>query len=157
MNVRGIASDTGDEMTLELPDFSAEEIGQLSNLSLSSNELKSKIDNLAISADAKVLLFQFAKQVVRVGETVVKIGQKVLETILAVIKAYPHTSFGLVFGAVAGTLVGTIPMIGWVLGPLVTPIFILFGMSVGAVMDIADKAVERRIKASLAQYEPLRG
>lgn len=157
MKISGTASDTGEEMSVKVADFSIDELNRLSGSVLSAGELKAKIENLPISADAKVLLFQFSRQVVRIGEKVIKIGQKVLETILDIIKAYPHTSFGVVFGAVAGALVGAIPIIGWVLGPVVTPLFILFGMSLGAVMDIADKAVERRIKASIAQYEPLRG
>lgn len=157
MKVSGTAFDSGEDMVIEVGDIEANEVEQLAEISLSGSALKAKIDNLAISADAKALLYQFSKQVIRVGEKAVKIGQKVLETILDVIKAYPNTTFGAVFGAVAGTLVASIPLIGWVLGPVVTPILVLFGISAGAVMDFADKAVERRIWASLAQYEPLRG
>ena len=156
MKVSGIAFDTGKDMAIEVGDNAFDEIRQLAATSYSVSELTAKIENLAISADAKVLLLQFSKQVIRVGEAVVKIGQKVLETVLQVIKTYPYTTFGAVFGAVAGALVTSIPLVGWVLGPLVTPLLVLFGISAGALMDFADKAVALRIKASLAQYEPLR-
>ncbi|WP_170560500.1 hypothetical protein [Ruegeria lacuscaerulensis] len=156
MKVSGIADDTGEAVTQEISDVSSEELQSMASLGLSSGELKAKIDNLAISADAKALLFQVATKVIRVGETVIKIGQKILETVLEVIKTYPNTTFGVVFGAIAGTLISSIPVIGWVLGPIVTPILILFGMSAGAVMDISDKALERRVMSSLAEFDALK-
>ncbi len=156
MKVSGIADDTGEAVTQEISDVSAEELQSMASLGLSPGELKAKIDNLAISADAKALLFQVATKVIRVGETVIKIGQKILENVLEIVKAYPNTSFGVVFGAIAGTLVSSIPVVGWVLGPLVAPILILLGMSAGAVLDFKDKAAEIHVKASLVQYDPLR-
>lgn len=156
MKVSGIVDDTGEAVFQEISDVSVEELQSLASLGLSSGELKAKIDNLAVSADAKALLFQVATKVIRVGETVIKIGQKILETVLEIIKAYPNTSFGVVFGAIAGTLVSSIPVIGWVLGPIVTPILVLFGMSAGAVMDFSNKAVERRVMASLAEFNALK-
>ncbi|WP_406645691.1 hypothetical protein QEZ52_17135 [Aliisedimentitalea scapharcae] len=156
MKVSGIADDTGEAVTQEISDVSAEELQSMATLDLSTGELKAKIDNLDVSADVKALLFQIATKVIRVGETVVKIGQKILETVLTVIKSYPNTTFGVVFGAIAGTLISSIPVIGWVLGPVVTPILILFGMSAGAVMDISDKALERRVMASLVEFDALK-
>ncbi|NOD49990.1 MULTISPECIES: hypothetical protein [unclassified Ruegeria] len=156
MKVSGIASDTGEAVAQEISDVSVEELQSMATLGLSSGELKARIDNLAVSADAKVLLFQVATKVIRVGETVVKIGQKILETVFEVIKTYPNTSFGVVFGAIAGTLVSSIPIIGWVLGPVITPLLVVFGMTVGVAVDIADKAAERSIRTYLARFEPLK-
>lgn len=156
MKVSGMATETGKYFTEEIPDLSSEELQQLTSLGLSSKDLKAKIDNLSISADAKVLLFQIATKVIRVGESVINIGQKVLESVLEIIRTYPNTSFGIVFGAVAGTLVSSIPVIGWVLGPLVAPILMLLGISAGAYLDFKNKAVETRIKSSLTLYDPLR-
>lgn len=156
MQISGIASDTGEERTDEIPEVSLDNLKQLTSLDLSSKQLKARIDNLSISADVKVLLFQIATKVLKVGETVIRIGQKVIEAVLKVLSMYPHTSFRFVFGAIAGALIGSIPLIGWVLGPLVTPILMALGLLSGAMQDFSEKAIETRVKASLTPFAPLK-
>ncbi len=95
------------------------------------------------------MLMKLAKKVIRVGEIVVKIGQKVLELVIKFVSRYPNTTFGAVFGAIAGYLVSSIPIIGFVLGPLVSPILLLVGVVYGAKSDLIDLAIEGRIKSSL--------
>lgn len=157
MKVSGIAGDTKEAVTQEISDVSAEELQSMASLGLSSGELKAWIDNLAVSADAKVLLFQVATKVIRVGETVVKIGQKILELVMKIVESYPNSTFGLVFGAIAGALVGAVPIIGVVLGPLVTPILAALGLMLGAKQDFVDKALEARIREAQAFFDPLKG
>lgn len=157
MQASGVSSDIGDQMVLELSDEQTEEVFKLASLEFTSSELKRKIDNLDVSADVKALLYRFATKAVRVGEKVIKIGQKILETIMKFISEYPNTTFGFVFGAIAGTLVGSVPLVGWVLGPLVTPIFMALGLVLGAKQDFSDKALESRVKASVTPFFAFNG
>ncbi|WP_412555278.1 hypothetical protein [Shimia sp. MIT1388] len=157
MQASGVSSDTGDQMVLELSDEQTEEVFKLASLEFTSSELKQKIDNLDVSADVKALLYKFTTKAVRVGEKVIKIGQKILETIIRVISEYPNTTFGFIFGAIAGTLVGSVPLVGWVLGPLVTPIFMALGLVLGAKQDFLDKALESRVKASVEPFFAFNG
>ncbi|MFW8596148.1 hypothetical protein [Cribrihabitans neustonicus] len=143
-------------MTTEISDENRESIEWLSQMGLKPSELKARIETLDISADAKVILLQLATKVVRIGETVVKIGQKVLELVFKFTSSYPNTTFGVVFGAIAGTLISSIPIIGFVLGPLVSPILLLLGIALGAKTDFVEKAMEARIKSSLEPFNALK-
>ncbi|MDO6478449.1 hypothetical protein [Shimia thalassica] len=146
----------GESQKVDVREIAAPELEKLAFLELSNQELKARIDNLSVSADVKALLFKMAKGVLRVGSTVIKIGQKIIESIFQVLKRFPNASFGLVFGAIAGSLVTSVPIIGFILGPVVTPLFAAFGLVFGANADFADQAVERRVKEALATFEPLR-
>lgn len=155
MQAIGASPDGGGQMVLELSDEKSDDILKLASLEFSKKDLKQKIDNLDVSADTKSLLFTLATKVIKVGDVVVKIGQKILETVVKFVSAYPHTSFGIVFGAVAGVLVGSVPIIGWVLGPIVTPIMIALGLTLGAKQDFMDKVLERRLSASIDPFRVL--
>ena len=160
MRITGVAPDTGEQMTTEISDDNKENIEWLSQMGLKPHELKARIETLDISADAKVILLQLATKVVRIGETVVKIGQKVLELVFKFIARYPNTTFGIVFGAIAGTLVSSIPIVGFVLGPLVSPILLLLGIAFGAKTDLSEIAQEtriaERIRSSLEPFNALK-
>ena len=52
-------------------------------------------------------------------------------------------------------MVGSVPIIGWVLGPIVTPIMIALGLTLGAKQDFMDKVLERRLSASVDPFKVL--
>ena len=157
MKASGLAPDSGDQSIMDLSDDQVNEVFKFATLEFTSAQLQRNIDNLDVSADVKLLLFKVSTRVIRVGETVVKIGQKVLETALRFLRAFPNTTFGVIFGAIAGALLGSVPLVGWVLGPLVTPILLALGVVHGAKQDLLDKALESRIKASVMEYSVLDG
>lgn len=154
----------GEKMKLEVtnpetgqPDLSEEFLTELTTQTLLKKELLSRLDNLPVSADAKALLCKMAGTAMKVGTTVVKIGHKILEVVLGIVTRFPNASFGLVFGAIAGALIGGIPLIGFVLGPVVTPLLAAFGLLMGAKADFADAALEGRIMEAVAAFDPLKG
>ena len=94
------------------------------------------IESLEISADAKALLMSVANAAATVGDIVVSVGLKVIETIKWALERYPSTAFGIVVGGVLSWLVAGIPLIGFLIGPLLTPLFMAFGIGAGAISDM---------------------
>jgi nucleoside permease NupC len=122
---------------------------------MSDAEIKKSIDGLNISADAKQFLYTFSKATIQAGEFVLKIGRKIIDFVCMVYREHPGATFGLIFGAIAGFLIAAIPIIGFVLGPLFTPIAMALGLVVGAVDDLKDKELSRKIQTINAEFSPL--
>lgn len=148
--------ETGQTMQIECTAESEDEIRDLLSFDLSEDALKKRISALAISADAKSVLFTVAKTTIRVGHVVIKIGRKVLDIITKILADFPMASTGAVFGAIFGYLVTSVPIIGFVFGPFVGTLAIALGFAVGAIQDLGNKALERRIEASLVSIETLK-
>ena len=128
----------------------------LKSIALSEDELRNQVNRLPLSADAKRILFAVARATISAGRVVIRIGQKILETVMWLLRNFPNATTGLVIGAVLGWLVSSIPIIGVILGPVVTPLFAALGLAIGAVEDIKDKALEREIRNQVRQYDNLR-
>jgi len=156
MIVEAVEPESGKTMQMECAAESEGEIRDLLSFDLSEVLLKKRIDALAISADAKSILFTIAKTTIRVGSMVVKIGRKVLDTITTILAEFPMASTGTIFGAIFGYLVTSVPIIGFVFGPFIGALAIAFGFAVGAIQDMGNKALERRIRLSVVSFETLK-
>jgi len=156
MKITAINPETGAEFQAESKSITSEFISMMANFEMTDESIKRMIDNLDVSADAKLLLYKFSKATIKAGEYVLKIGRKIIDVICTVFKEYRHASFGMVFGAIAGLLISSIPIIGWVLGPIVTPILTVFGMLGGLYEDMKDKQLERKITEITAKFTPLK-
>lgn len=132
------------------------DIRDLLSFDLSEDALKQRIGKLAISADTKSILFIIAKTTIVVGTTVLKIGRKILDIISTILGEYPMASTGTIFGAIFGYLISSVPIIGMIFGPLVGTLAIAFGFAAGAMQDLGNKALERRIKSSLTSFDALK-
>ena len=156
MIVEAIEPETGKTMQMECAAESEDEIRDLLSFDLSEDMLKKRIGALAISADAKSVLFTITKTTIRVGSTVIKIGRKVLDIITTILGEFPMASTGAIFGAIFGYLVTSVPVIGFIFGPFVGALAIAFGLAAGAIQDLGNKALERRIKSSVVSFETLK-
>lgn len=156
MKIEAVDPNTGNNVEMECAAESADEIRDLLSFDLSEEALKKRLDQLAISADAKSVLFTIAKTTIKVGDFIVRIGRKVLDVIISLLGEFPMTSTGTIFGAIFGYLVTSIPLIGLIFGPFVGTLAIAFGFAVGAMQDLGNKALERRIRASMASFENLK-
>ncbi|MDX8389398.1 MAG: hypothetical protein R8M38_02810 [Mariprofundaceae bacterium] len=156
MKATAIEPKTGQEIHVEIDDVTPTFIEEMASFDMSDEGIKKMIDALDISADAKLLLYSFSKATIRIGEYVLKIGRKIIDFVCLLFQKYPNASFGMVFGAIAGFLVATIPILGAVLGPLVTPILIAFGMISGLKEDIKDMELARKISEINGAFSPLR-
>jgi hypothetical protein len=100
-----------------------------------------RIDRLEMSADAKALLRDLARITIRVGEVVVAIGRKVVDFAFELIKAFPNTLFGVIVGLIVAALVASVPVIGAMLAPVV----VAFGIAKGALEDVKDSGLRGRV------------
>lgn len=151
MHVRGVEPNTGKEADLEIPEDQQGFFEALANLDLSDSAIKRMIDRLDISADAKSLLYSLSKASILIGERIVKIGRKILDYVCKMLKEFPHTALGLILGGVAAALFSAIPGLGFLLGPLISPILMLVGFVGGVVIDFQDKMLTRKISARVAE------
>jgi hypothetical protein len=145
MRISGLNPATGEQVAIESADANKDFVDAMMNFSLSEEDIKNLIDKLNVSADIKSALFQLSKTTIRIGQSILKIGRKIIDYIATIFKEFPSASFGMIFGAIVGFLISSIPFLGVVLGPIVTPIIIALGMIVGVYNDIQDKALVRRI------------
>jgi len=113
--------------------------------SLSLRKIKSSIERLNCSADTKALLMDLAQITLTVGERIVAVGRKIITVAFDLVERYPNTTFGLVVGLTLSVLVSSVPLLGFLLGPLLTPLFLAFGLSMGALADFKEFGVRSRI------------
>ena len=108
-------------------------------------ELRNRIEQLSISADAKSILIGMADISAKAGDTVIAIGRHVLGFIFDLFRQFPNSSFGLIAGFVIGSLIGAIPLFGAALAAVFTPLLMAFGLARGAVADLGNAAIRDRM------------
>ena len=110
--------------------------------------VKRKLENLDISADQKMQLWEkikvYAQAVFRVGKQLISIGRKIFDSVLYIIRTYPNTAAGLAVGAVLSALIGAIPIIGWLLNGLASVILPLIGGILGYRSDRSVKGYKKQ-------------
>ncbi len=150
-------SKTGKGFSGEAAKLNEKTIGSFfDKFNVSEEEIDRWIRGLAISADAKMIMSDIAKTTIRAGDFVIRIGRKILDVIEWLLREFPKATLGLILGAVIGTLVISIPVIGVVIGPLFKTIVMVLGITIGSVEDIKDKNMARRIQEAMMQLETLK-
>jgi len=155
MKIKGRDEETGHEYETEAAEANEEFVEKMSESDMTDEEIKRIIDKLNISADGKYLLYKLSKGAIQIGRYIVKIGRKIIDFICRIFTDYPSASFGMIFGAIAGVLIASIPIVGVTLGSIVTPLLMLFGLAKGLQEEIKDKTLARRIAQANAQFKPL--
>ena len=156
MKITAINPENGAEFQAESRSITSEFITMMADFEMTDEGIKRMIDTLDVSADVKSLLYTFSKATIKAGEYVLKVGRKIIDYVCIVFREFRNASFGMVFGAIAGLLISIIPVIGWMLGAIVTPILILLGMAGGLYEDLKDKQLERKITEITAKFTPLK-
>ncbi|MDE4063693.1 hypothetical protein [Phaeobacter gallaeciensis] len=156
MKVEAVDPRTGSVNELFVQASSIDDIKDLLSFDLPEEALKKRLDNLAISADAKSLLFTLIKSTIKVGTVVVKIGRKFLDLIITILADFPTATTGAIFGAILGHLIGSIPVVGLVFGPFIGPLAIALGFAVGGLQDFSNRAMAQRVAASVASFDGLK-
>jgi len=155
MKIKGRDEETGQEHEAEANEANEEFVEKMNESGMTDEEIKRIIDKLNISADGKYLLYKLSKGAIQIGRYIVRIGRKIIDFICRIFTDYPSASFGMIFGAIAGVLIASIPIVGVALGSIVTPLLMLFGLAKGLQEEIKDKALARRIAQANAQFKPL--
>lgn len=110
-------------------------------------QIEAAIEKLTISADAKALLVDMSLITLNVGKVVLSLGKTILTFVIGILKRFPNTAFGIVIGVTVSILVGGIPLVGAVLGPLLGKLVTVFGLTMRAVADFKDAAIRSEIAA----------
>lgn len=155
MKVKGVSPDGKQSVEFESDAIDTDFINRMLSFELSGEDIRKRIDRLAVSADVKSLLYALAKASITVGQTVVRIGRKVIDFVCTLLKDFPKLTFFALLGAIAGFLVASIPIIGFVIGPILTPIAIALGAAFGVLEDLRDQSLRRKIAEFHAQFSPL--
>ena len=96
MKAEAVNEATSERVTVELSDEQVEQLGFLERELLSDRRLDQYIDNLDISADAKALLASMMHTSIRIGDKILRIGKRILEIVMALVKQFPNAAFGLI-------------------------------------------------------------
>jgi hypothetical protein len=157
MRVKGRDPVTGKPISVEASGITDSVLKFLSDFDVSDKKVKEVIDQLDVSADAKSALFAIAKVTIVVGGQIIKIGRKILDVIVRLANEFPNAGFGAILGGVLGFLVGSVPFIGLILGPICTPLLIAFGLAVGTMQDFRDKALVSKIISAQQNFSTVSG
>ena len=156
MIIEAIDPTTGNTIHLDLADSQSRNLVELSTERISDNKLSSYLDNLDISADAKLLLENIRAITIKVGNAIVTIGKKILEIIVVLIKKFPNTAVGILVGLFLSILVASVPLIGTLLALTLKPWLVLFGIGVGLKEDLKDKSLSQMLDDAVDIFSPLK-
>ena len=155
MKIEGDNPETGNHFETDAKKVDQSFINSMLDFKVSDLDIKKLIESLDVSADIKSLLYAFSKATIKAGQFILKIGRKIIDFVCLIFKEYPGVTFGVIFGAIAGFLIATIPIIGVILGPFIKPLAIAFGLVGGLREDIKDKNLARKIADINAKFSPL--
>lgn len=102
MLVKGVSPDGKKAVEFESELIGREFIDRMVNFDLSEDDVRKRIDRLAVSADVKSLLYSLAKASIAIGAQVVRIGRKVIDYVCMLVKEFPKVTFFALLGAIAG-------------------------------------------------------
>ena len=80
-----------------------------------------------------------------------KVGIKIIESVVYLIKKYPNTAMGLVIGATIGLLLSSIPIFGWILSSIILPLCVALGLAFGFWEDLNDESLKNSIKNHIGE------
>lgn len=119
-------------------------VAQLNNTA-PTRQIERAIEKLEISADAKALLLDMSRITMKVGQAVLSLGKAILTFVLDILKRFPYATFGIVVGVTVAVIVGSIPLVGAILGPLLGKLVAVFGLTAGTLIDFKDAAIRFEI------------
>ncbi|MDV7141750.1 hypothetical protein R3X27_03545 [Tropicimonas sp. TH_r6] len=121
-------------------------------------KIKSYLDNTALSADMKALLYDVAKVTVKIGERVVAIGRYVLSLASALMEKYPSmllaAAVGLVLVTLTGGVLGSVPVFG-AIAVYLSKIAALIGVAKGYFEDLRQNVAKSEMDRVAAQFAAL--
>ena len=147
--------ETGERFYVDLDDARYADLKLLMREQMTDKKLERYLDNLPISADAKVHLAEFSKVTLRVGKKIFKIGKRIIEIAVYLAAEFPNMTFAVVIGSLLWALVGKIPIIGVALSALTLLIITALAVQ-GAIEDIGVRYSRKREEARRA-FAPIAG
>lgn len=121
----------------------------------SDAQILRQIESLSVSADAKALLADLLKLATRVGEVVLRVGRKIIDFVLALVRAFPHMGFAALVAVVVTALISMVPFVGVALASVLGPLALALGIVVGGAVDFQSADLEARVRDFAAEFSGL--
>ena len=136
---------TGEWETIDISEEQFNSFNKINEEATSTDKLKNYIDNLNISPEMKAMLDSILNLTIKVGEMIVNIGRKIIEVVIYIVQQFPNMVMGTIIGFILGTLISSIPILGWIFGPIVIPALTFIGATYGLSFDMTDKNTKNTI------------
>lgn len=120
----------------------------------SDPQILRRIESLDVSADAKALLADVLRLATRVGDTVLRIGRKILDFVLTMVRQFPALGFAVAVVAVITLLVSLVPFIGGALASLIGPLGLALGVAGAATLEMMEPDFRQRVADFAAGFQP---
>ena len=127
----------------------------VNNTERTDAQILRRIESLDVSADVKALLSDLLRLATQVGEAVLRVGRKILDFVLTMIRQFPALSFAVVIAAVLTLLVSMVPLLGGILASILGPLLIALGVAGGAALEIQTGDLRERVARFAARFQPL--
>lgn len=114
--------------------------------------IRRRIERLDAPADIKVLLEKLFEATLVVGDKIIQVGSRILDVIFDFAKAYPSIALGVAAALVISFLVHSIPGLGPILSPFLTPILLILGIGFGALNEMMDVSMKVKMAGVEAQF-----
>jgi len=147
IKIREPKTDQWKTITISQKQFQS--LHDLNEGSTSKDKLLYSIEKLNINPDIKSFLETVLHYTIDVGGTLIKVGEKIVEIILSIYKHFPKALLGAIIGLVIGVIISKIPLLGWALNWILTPLAIIAGAVIGAKSDIADKDLLNSVETKI--------
>ncbi|MEO5367440.1 MAG: hypothetical protein H7831_14040 [Magnetococcus sp. WYHC-3] len=149
---------TEETLSAEVRDMDEQALHVLVREHASDEQIRRRLDNLPLSAEAKVLLYRFSQYSMNVGGTLLRIGKKILEVVLMLVDQFPVTTVGVLLAALLTLLIASIPWIGQFLAGFLGPVLMIFGLGAGVWKDINrdHRALADAIQRGVEIFSPLK-
>ncbi len=121
----------------------------------SDAQILRRIESLSVSADAKALLADLLKLATRVGQVVLRVGRKIIDFVLSLVRAFPHMGFAALVAVVVTALISMVPFIGLALASVLGPLALALGIVVGGAVDFQSADLESRVRDFAAEVSEL--
>jgi hypothetical protein len=128
--------------TFEVDDdaIDLEQLIKRSNACGSDEEYESKIDNMeGLTRGWRDILKLIIRCTFKIGDYIIKIGKILFNILLYLLLHFFNMIIGTLVGLFFGILCSSIPVLGVILGPMVTPVFALSGGVLGYLKDMTQK------------------
>lgn len=114
-----------------------------------------RIESLSISADAKALLADLLKLATRVGQTVLRVGRKIIDFVLSLVRAFPHMGFAALLAVVVTTLIAMVPFVGVALASALGPLALALSIAIGGTLDFMSPDLDVRVREFASGFSGL--
>jgi len=151
---------TGQWKTITISQGQFQSLHDLNEGTSTHDKLLVTIENLDASPEIKSFLETALNYTIDISGTIIKVGRKIVDIILGVYKHFPKATIGSVIGLTIGILISKIPLLGWALNWIITPLATVTGTVIGAKSDLEDKdlldEVESKIGSAFAGIEKIK-